>query len=369
MRTTTFRYVTVVAAGLLLVACGATTPSVTPLPSPASMLPAPTGDRAVGVRDLAPVADGFTLRAWYPAALGTGEPGAPYLTAAAWDGLLREVRPWVPTTATAGSVLPRLRTTAAKDAEPTSGGPRPVVLLMPGWWQPAASMTILAADLASHGYIVITIDPPRGSEPAGSDDGVLAARQPIRLAAVDAALDVVGDPAVARQIGSMDMDRIAVGGHSFGGTVRLRLQPRRTACEGGLRPRWRAWLHPGRGAGARPCAAGQQRTRLPECDPPGSCRGVPTPGLDGDDDGRDPRLGSLRPRPTCPSSTVPPVHSPRRMKPGVSARSGRMARRRSPSSSAASSMRRSVPRRRCPDAADLIKDVPGGYIDPLGVGH
>ena len=89
MRSMTFRVAPVLIAGLLVAACGGAASSVTPPSSPASILPAPTGDEAVGVRDLASVADGFALRAWYPAAAGTGEPEAPYLTDAAWDAWAR----------------------------------------------------------------------------------------------------------------------------------------------------------------------------------------------------------------------------------------------------------------------------------------
>jgi alpha-beta hydrolase superfamily lysophospholipase len=138
---------------------------------------------------------------------------------AAWATLGNEGL-WRPATRSRAPALPRLRTTAATDAKPASGdAPRPVVLLTPGFTWPAASVTVLAADLASNGYIVFTIDPPPGTEPVGSGDATMVGRWAARLAAIHATLKLVGEPALAEQVGSMDTDRVAVGGHSYGGIV------------------------------------------------------------------------------------------------------------------------------------------------------
>lgn len=186
--------------------CGSTSPS---------LLPKPTGDEAIGVRDLAPVAGGFALRAWYPAVTGSGTSGAPWMTAAQWEtfasGLADRSK----------AALARLKTSAAENATPAaSEAPRPVVLLMPGWWVPAASTTVLAQELASHGHVVITIDSPAGSEPIdGGEEGHIAARGEARVAAVRATLEFLSDETLTELVGPIDAERVAVGGNSFGGAV------------------------------------------------------------------------------------------------------------------------------------------------------
>ena len=117
--------------------------------------------------------------------------------------------------------LARLQTSAAEDATPeATDESRSVVLLMPGWGAPAASTTVLAEELASHGHVVVTIGPPEGSEPLdASDDATFAAGARARVAAVSATLEKLNDPKVAELVGSIDADRVAAGGMSFGGPV------------------------------------------------------------------------------------------------------------------------------------------------------
>jgi dienelactone hydrolase len=233
MRSKPFDPLAILAVGLLVAACGTTSPTASPTtasapsasgqavstPSPGAtlaeglLLPELSGDLAVGVHDLDPVADGFGVRAWYPAIAGTGTAGAAYATDEQWTDFGARF------TNHTAAALERLATRAATDATPASAtGPRPVALLMPGWYLPANSLTVLASDLASHGYIVITIDPPAGSElPPG--DLELVPRGAARLAAVRAVLETLGDPTLTDQVGEIDASRVAVGGHSFGGLV------------------------------------------------------------------------------------------------------------------------------------------------------
>ena len=198
--------VAVVTVGLWGAGCGT---------SSSSILPDPTGDESIGVRDLAPVPGGFALRAWYPAEAGSGTPGAPWMTAAEWEKFASRF------TNRSTKALARLQTTAAEDATPgRTDGSRSVVLLMPGWGAPAASTTILAEELASHGHVVVTIGPPLGSEPLDAgDDATFAAGARARLAAVSATLDRLADPRLAELVGPIDTDRVAAGGMSFGGPV------------------------------------------------------------------------------------------------------------------------------------------------------
>jgi dienelactone hydrolase len=117
--------------------------------------------------------------------------------------------------------LARLKTSAATDATPAAtSAPRPVVLLMPGWWVPAAATTVLAQELASHGHVVITIGSPAGSEQIdGGDYAHVVARGQARLTAVRATLRILADQTLTELVGPIDAKRVAVGGNSLGGSV------------------------------------------------------------------------------------------------------------------------------------------------------
>lgn len=233
MRSSPFHRSAIVAVGLLLTACATPSQTVSPtigstpgtsMPSVSTespsatlqstqLLPQLSGNLAVGVRDFAPVAGGFGIRAWYPAIAGSGTSGAAYATDEQWADFGARF------TNHGADNLARLATRAAIDAEPAPArDPHPVVLLMPGWYLPSNSLTVLASDLASHGYVVFTIDPPTGSElPPG--DSEFVARGAARLAAVRAVLESFADPGLADRVGPIDANRVAVGGHSFGGQV------------------------------------------------------------------------------------------------------------------------------------------------------
>jgi dienelactone hydrolase len=118
--------------------------------------------------------------------------------------------------------LARLRSTALTGGTPAAGTqPLPVVLLMPGWTMPAATLTTLALELASHGYVAIQIDPPVGSEPGDPPDETEAQRLLAisRLAAAREVLGLLDNPDVIAQIGLLDSARVAAVGHSLGGDV------------------------------------------------------------------------------------------------------------------------------------------------------
>lgn len=377
MRSMAFKSVCWLAAGLLMTACASTTPTAsrasslasTPTPSPASILPAPTGDESVGVRDLAPVAEGYAVRVWYPATDGSGVAGTPYMSDAAWAALGTEGL-WRPATRSGAPVLPRLRTTAATDAKPASGGaPRPVVVLTPGFTWPAASLTVLAADLTSHGYIVFTIDPPPGTEPVGSGDATMGARWAARMAAIHATLKSVGEPALAEQVGSMDKDRVAVGGHSFGGIVAFDASLNEFGVsavfdlDGGLG--YSPW-------GARPVSVPalviKSEIGIPWAFPHDPVEMALLRGS-----GQLTTVG-IRGSGHCDLGDGPIVYLAADVKPeselawcyGTIGAGG--------PTSAALIVRHFLnsaigPSSTLPTAADLIKDVPSGYGDPLGLGH
>ncbi|WP_433349330.1 alpha/beta hydrolase family protein [Microtetraspora malaysiensis] len=151
------------------------TPASIPAPSPsttrpaaqAPVLPRPTGPHRVGMTTLHLV-DGsrpdpwvpsvkkreLMVSLWYPAKPSGGR-RAPYMTAEESTLLLKEMK----ITGMPGDVLSRTRTNAIADAAPT--GRRnglPLVVLSPGFTWPRSSLTALAEDLASRGYVVAGID-------------------------------------------------------------------------------------------------------------------------------------------------------------------------------------------------------------------
>ncbi len=233
------------------------------------------------------------------------------------------------------AALARLVTTAETDATPAPADhPLPAVLLMPGYFLPANSLTVLASDLASHGYIVLTIDPPARSELPSMGDAERLARAKARLAAVRDCLRRCRIP----RSPSDRPDRRAPRRRRRALLRRpgqLRRQHRRASGRSGHRPGWRPW-DPSRGqvgrdpSSARGGRAGW-RTRPWH-------RGRPPwvgPGRDGrtasdgalrlhrsPDDPGGHRIGPGRARPSAPNA---------------SGRSAWMARRRPPRSSEASS--------------------------------
>ncbi|MET8156642.1 alpha/beta hydrolase [Sphaerisporangium sp. NPDC005289] len=140
-------------------------PSATP--SGAPYLPAPTGPHPVGTTSLylkdasrpdpwVPEAGARELMVslWYPATSRSG-PRAPYVTPKESELILQGKG----VTGVPADVLSRTRTNAHTDARP-AGVRRtlPLVVLSPGFTDPRSSLTALAEELASRGYVVAGID-------------------------------------------------------------------------------------------------------------------------------------------------------------------------------------------------------------------
>ncbi|HKN54106.1 MAG TPA: alpha/beta hydrolase, partial [Amycolatopsis sp.] len=91
---------------------------------------------------------------FYPATSANG-PTKQYMTPLeSQRNLERQGIPGVPL-----DIMSTVRTNAVVDAKP-AGRPHslPLIVLSPGWTQPRATLTALAEDLASHGYVVAAID-------------------------------------------------------------------------------------------------------------------------------------------------------------------------------------------------------------------
>ncbi|GGT11423.1 alpha/beta hydrolase family protein [Nonomuraea spiralis] len=166
------RQLLAVAAGLVVLAasaCSAPTPprSAAPSATPTGpvTLPAPTGAHPVGTTTLylkdASRPDPWNLDVdvrelkvtlWYPTRQRDGQ-RAPYMTPEESQLAMRRYGiAGVP-----DDLLSKTRTNAVKDAEPT-GRKLPLVVLSPGFTNPMNTLTSLAEDLASRGYVVAGID-------------------------------------------------------------------------------------------------------------------------------------------------------------------------------------------------------------------
>ncbi|MEV4083532.1 alpha/beta hydrolase [Nonomuraea fuscirosea] len=194
-------------------------------------LPAPTGKRPVGTTGLHLVDKSrpdpwnpeakereLLVSLWYPAKKATGR-RAPYMTAAESQAVLKDYP------VTEKDALARVRTHARVDARPV-GGRRPLVVMSPGFSFPRATLTSLAEDFASRGYLVAAIEHtyesvgttfPDGRTTSclacvkGQDNGKVAAS---RVKDVRFVLDRLIDGRWGRAI---DRSKIAMVGHSIGG--------------------------------------------------------------------------------------------------------------------------------------------------------
>ncbi|MFC5831234.1 alpha/beta hydrolase family protein [Nonomuraea insulae] len=195
------------------------------------VLPAPTGAKPVGTTSLHlvdesrpdlwnPGADERELMVslWYPARKATGKP-SPYVTAQESEAILKDLP------VARKDVLTEVRTHARLNA-PITAGRLPLVVMSPGFSFPRATLTSLAEDLASRGYLVAAVEHTYESVATTFPDG----RTTSCLACVkgqDQAKVVAGrvkdvgfvldELAKGRWGRLIDRSRIAMVGHSVGG--------------------------------------------------------------------------------------------------------------------------------------------------------
>jgi predicted dienelactone hydrolase len=203
---------------------------------PALRLPAPTGKNPVGTTSLylkdtsrpdpwvpsVPYRE-LMVSLFYPTASSHG-PEARYMTPAESelllaDGGLTDLPP---------DLLSTVRTGAVRDARPVGRAHSlPLVVLSPGHTKPRATLTSMAVDLASHGYVVAVVDHTYEnvgqSFPDGrvttcvtcemeKDESVWITLNRGRATDVSFVLDEL-----LRTWPQIDPSRIAMGGHSAGG--------------------------------------------------------------------------------------------------------------------------------------------------------
>lgn len=235
--------------------------SAAPAADPARLsLPAPTGPNRVGAVELhlidrsrpdpwhtGPAARELMVSVHYPARRTNGHPAMPYMrpgAAAHFDAVTTNdyLGLHLPT----GQVDWAATGTHAAEGAPVAGhaGPRPVLIYSPGLGEPRTWATTLVEDLASRGYVVVTVDNTYESPEVQFPDGSVATWTPSgdpdaftrkllavrvrdtgfvldRLAALNAGRnpDADGKRLPAGLAGSLDLTRVGMFGHSAGGTA------------------------------------------------------------------------------------------------------------------------------------------------------
>ncbi|SEL91632.1 alpha/beta hydrolase family protein [Nonomuraea pusilla] len=242
------RQILALAAGLAVLAasaCSAPVPprSAAPSAPPAgpAALPAPTGPRPVGttvlyLKDTSrpdpwnPDAEARELKVtlWYPAERRDGR-RAPYMTAKESEILMRREG----ITGVPYDTLSRTRTNAVEDARP-AGRDLPLVVLSPGFTKPMNTLTSLAEELASRGYVVAGIDHTYESHATTFPDGRVAeclacdsdtdpgfGTGVVRGRAADVSFVLDQLTSAWDRSGLIDRSRIAMAGQSIGGAAAL----------------------------------------------------------------------------------------------------------------------------------------------------
>jgi hypothetical protein len=251
----------------LLLAASVALPTLLPVPA----IPRPSGPFSVGTTSFElvdasrsdPYAEAPSLRrlmvqAWYPASPGPDDKPAPWMdNAAAFAPYLADfinMPPWFL------DHLAYAKTNSYQEAVPDStGGPYPVILFSHGWRGFREQNTFQMQELASHGYIVVSIQHTYGAILTVFPDGTIAPNNPLalpsgapddeydlaarKLAAQWAAdigytLDTLAewntdDPA-GRFTNLFDLERIGAMGHSTGGGAILQFCATDPRCKAGL---------------------------------------------------------------------------------------------------------------------------------------
>ncbi|GAA2885990.1 lipase [Streptosporangium fragile] len=216
-----------------------------PVPDKSLELPAPTGSQSMGTVSLhlvdrsrpdpwVPTAKTRELMVslWYPAEKGAGR-SAPYMTDEEAAALLKGQN----ITDVPSEVVSGIRTHAVTGARPVGRkGTLPLVVLSPGFTMSRSSLTSLAEELASRGYVVVGIDHVHESYgtslPGGRLAGCVACKEQEadawkfgdkavkgRQADVSFVLDrLLGRHPVWKGARLIDRSRIGMAGHSLGGS-------------------------------------------------------------------------------------------------------------------------------------------------------
>jgi predicted dienelactone hydrolase len=199
-------------------------------------LPTPTGPLPVGRASVTP--GEFRLWIWYPAA--TAAPAGAYVPAATrteWE----RARPGFINFLTAD--LSKVRAHSAHDVTLSAAEARyPVVMLGGGGSGTSGlSFSTLAEDLASYGYVVASVDGAAGRNPelcvgrADEEECATEVMTPL-VGRIGRALDALRDLSTddARFKDKLDLARVGIVGHSFGGAQAAQFCSQDPRCAAGI---------------------------------------------------------------------------------------------------------------------------------------
>lgn len=223
---------TIAAAAAALSCLVATAPAAASDPVPELSLVAPTGDMSVGVTQLHMVDTGrpdpwvptedreLMVAVWYPTRQDHG-PTAAYMTPEESRLFLIQSELDFPSDS-----LSDIDTHAYPDAQPIRGK-HPLVVLSPGFNKPRATLTGIAEELASRGYVVAVIShnyesvlefpDGRTTTCKACGTGEFAKAQRGRAQDASFVIDELTGQGPWRSL--IDTQRIAMGGHSLGGAT------------------------------------------------------------------------------------------------------------------------------------------------------
>jgi len=256
------------ALGLLATALAVALPVLLPIPQ----LPAPTGPYPVGTMTLMltdesrrelygsdpEAARRFLVQLWYPAQAPIDGETAPWMDNV--DQVAPAIARWVNLPGFSLDHLRYARGNAYPSALLSGNVSRfPVLLFSHGWGGFRAQSTFLMEELASHGYVVASLEHPYGSVKTVFPDGSVALNNPQALpigapetefeaAAVRLVdqwagdlgytLDVLeglnADDPVYNFTGRLLLDKVGVLGHSTGGGAAIEFCGRDPRCQAGL---------------------------------------------------------------------------------------------------------------------------------------
>jgi predicted dienelactone hydrolase len=208
-------------------------------------LPPPTGPFAVGrsIYDWAGEGREILVWSWYPAA--TGQPADDY-----WPRQLRPPPPlpWIFRLLTRD--LSKVHGHSVRDANLSPQQPSyPVLIMRAGGSASVLNYSTLAEDLASHGYVVVGFDAPYRTFHVAFPDGRVFARKPENnpelysgdeLNRVAARLQAawVADTGFVldrlQTLKGLDLTRVGVFGHSFGGDTAANFCAQDARCKAGI---------------------------------------------------------------------------------------------------------------------------------------
>ncbi|HKU22469.1 MAG TPA: alpha/beta fold hydrolase [Terriglobales bacterium] len=176
------------------------------------------------------------VRFWYPASGAQGCRPAEYTAAGVWS-YFSELK---------GVALPHVKTNSCWNA-PIEGGPHPVVVFTHGYTGTFTDYTFLLEDLASRGYVVVSVDHTyeatavefpdgrlvksvvgsylaKSANSANSDENTLTRAVLVRLSDLKFVvneLEQLNASGKGPFAGQLDMTRVALAGHSLGGLTAL----------------------------------------------------------------------------------------------------------------------------------------------------